>query len=111
MAADLHTCLAELRGRESAPVEGESTKTVKLAEGDPTVGAPAAATIATDTRLPLSRHFDSSAALRRLAKSSRTGRMPRPVGVVRRIVSDPPARRLFVITVLAAAAGGFIALV
>ncbi len=111
MAADLHACLAELRGRESSPAEGESTKTLKLGEGEPTVGAPAAATIATDTRLPLSRHFDSSAALRRLAKSARTGRVPRPVGVVRRIVSDAPARRLVVITLLAAAAGGFIALV
>jgi serine/threonine-protein kinase len=110
MAADLHACLAELRAREETPVEGESTKTLKLGEAEPTVGAPAAATIAVDTRLPFSRHFDSSAALRRLAKSSHTGRMPRRVGLVRRIVSDPPARRLFVITVLAAAAGGFIAL-
>jgi eukaryotic-like serine/threonine-protein kinase len=110
MAADLHACLAELRAREEKPVEGESTKTLKLGEVEPTVGAPAAATIAVDTRLPFSRHFDSSAALRRLAKSSHTGRMPRRVGLVRRIVSDPPARRLFVITVLAAAAGGFIAL-
>jgi len=110
MAADLHACLAELRAREEKPVEGESTKTLKLGEAEPTVGAPAAATIAVDTRLPFSRHFDSSAALRRLAKSSHTGRMPRRVGLVRRIVSDPPARRLFVITVLAAAAGGFIAL-
>ena len=110
MAADLHACLAELRAREAKPVEGESTKTLKLGEAEPTVGAPAAATIAVDTRLPFSRHFDSSAALRRLAKSAHTGRMPRRVGLVRRIVSDPPARRLFVITVLAAAAGGFIAL-
>jgi eukaryotic-like serine/threonine-protein kinase len=110
MAADLHACLAELRAREEKPVEGESTKTLKLGEAEPTVGAPAVATIAVDTRLPFSRHFDSSAALRRLAKSSHTGRMPRRVGLVRRIVSDPPARRLFVITLLAAAAGGFIAL-
>ena len=110
MAADLHACLAELRAREEKPVEGESTKTLKIGEAEPTVGAPAAATIAVDTRLPFSRHFDSSAALRRLAKSSHTGRMPRRVGLVRRIVNDPPARRLFVITVLAAAAGGFIAL-
>ena len=110
MAADLHACLAELRAREAKPVEGESTKTLKLGEAEPTVGAPAAATIAVDTRLPFSRHFDSSAALRRLAKSSHTGRMPRRVGLVRRIVSDPPARRLFVIILLAAAAGGFIAL-
>jgi serine/threonine protein kinase len=112
MAADLHTCLAELRGRAgeaSAPDSG--SKTVKLdADGEPTVGAPAAGNIVTDTRLPLSRHFDSSAALRRLAKA-RGGRPPRPVGILRRIISDAPARRLFVITALAAAAGSYIAFI
>ena len=64
----------------------------------------------TDTRLPVSRHFDSAAALKRLGRSARTGRAPRPVGVLRRIISDAPARRLFVVTLLAAAAGSFIAL-
>ncbi|HEV3008216.1 MAG TPA: serine/threonine-protein kinase [Burkholderiales bacterium] len=110
MAADLHTCLAELQARDSSP--GEASKTVKLGtDTEPTIGAPAAAAILTDTRLPVSRHFDSTAALRRLAKSPRTGRSPRPVGLVRRIVRDAPTRRLFVITVLAAAVGGFITLV
>ena len=66
--------------------------------------------IVTDTRLPVSRHFDSSPALRRLAKSSRTGRAPRPPAFYRRIISDAPARRLLVVTLLAAAAGGCIAL-
>jgi hypothetical protein len=113
MAADLHTCLAELRGRDAATREaGEGSKTVKLGvDGEPTVGAPAAAAIATDTRLPVSRHFDSSAALRRLGKSPASGRAARPVGILRRIISDAPARRLFVVTALAAAAGGYIALV
>jgi hypothetical protein len=64
----------------------------------------------TDTRLPLSRHFDSSAALRRLAKA-RGARPPRPVGILRRIISDAPARRLFVVTALAAAAGSYIAFI
>jgi eukaryotic-like serine/threonine-protein kinase len=113
MAADLHTCLAELRSRQAEASEpGEGSKTLKLgADSEPTVAAPAASAIVTDTRLPLSRHFDSSAALRRLAKSSRGGRAPRPVGILRRIVSDAPARRLFVVTALAAAAGSYIALV
>jgi serine/threonine protein kinase len=113
MAADLHTCLAELRSREASTDEpGEGSKTLKLGDsGEPTVGAPPAAAIATDTRLPVSRHFDSSAALRRLAKATRTGRPPRPVGVLTRIIRDSLPRRLFMVVVLAAAAGGFIALV
>jgi serine/threonine-protein kinase len=113
MAADLHACLAELRAREeSADEAGEGSRTVKLGDsGEPTVGAPPASAIATDTRLPVSRHFDSSAALRRLSKSNRTGHTARPVGILRRIIRDAPARRLFVITVLAAAAGGYITLV
>jgi serine/threonine protein kinase len=108
MAADLHTCLAELQAREaSEPLEG--TKTVKLGDSEPTVGAPPASAIVTDTRLPVSRHFDATAALRRLSKSYRSGRAPQPVSIVRRIISDAPARRLFVVTVLAAAAGSCIA--
>jgi serine/threonine-protein kinase len=112
MAADLHACRAELQAREGAPEEaGEGSRTLKLGDSEPTVGAPPASAIATDTRLPVSRHFDSTAALRRLGKSQRTGRAPRPVGVLRRIVRDAPARRLFVVMALAAAAGGYIALV
>jgi serine/threonine-protein kinase len=113
MAADLHTCLAELRARAgSADEPAEGSKTVKLGDsGEPTVGAPPASAIATDTRLPVSRHFDSSAALRRLGKAGSNGRAPRPVGIFRRILSDAPARRLFVVTALAAAAGSYIALV
>jgi eukaryotic-like serine/threonine-protein kinase len=111
MAADLHTCLAELRSRGSTPDAGEGSKTVKLStDGEPTVGAPATSAIATDTRLPLSRHFDSSPGLRRFARAG-SGRAPRPVGILRRILVDAPARRLFVAAVLAAAAGSYIALV
>ena len=113
MAADLHTCLAELRARDGAAEEpGEASKTQKLgADGEPTIVGPAAAAIATDTRLPVSRHFDSTAALKRLGKSARFGRAPRPVGLLRRIASDASARRLFVVTVLAAAAGSFVAFI
>jgi serine/threonine-protein kinase len=113
MAADLHTCLAELRSREEgSDPAGEASKTVKLGDsGEPTVGAPAANAIATDTRLPVSRHFDSTVALKRLAKSQRTGRSPRAVGVLRRIAYDALPRRLFVVTALAAAAGSLIAFI
>jgi len=113
MAADLHTCLAELRASAGMADEaGESSRTQKLpADGEPTVGAPPAAAIAMDTRLPVSRHFDCSAALRRLSKAQTTGHPPRPVGVLRRIVSDAPARRLFVLALLGALAGSAIALV
>jgi len=108
MAADLHTCLAEMRAREGEE-PGDSTRTQKLnVDGEPTIVGPAAAAILTDTRLPVSRHFDSTAALRRLTKSGGIGRAPRSVSIFRRIFSDAPARRLFVVTVLAAAAGGFI---
>jgi serine/threonine-protein kinase len=111
LAADLRTCLAELRGRE-AEEPGEGSKTVKLdADGEPVVAAPATSAIVTDTRLPVSRHFDSSAALRRLAKSARMGRAPRPVGLLRRLVKDAAARRLFIVTLIAALAGGYVALV
>ncbi len=112
MAADLHTCLAELRGRETdASQPGDASKTLKLdADSEPTLAAPAAAAIVPDTRLPVSRHFDAQAALRRIGKSSRLGRAARPAGVFRRLVSDTAARRLFVATVLAAAAGSYIAL-
>ena len=112
MAADLHACLAELRGRATEPSDPESgSKTVKLdAAGEPTLGAPAAGSIVPDTRLPVSRHFDSTAALRRLAKA-RGGRAPRSVGLLRRVLVDAPARRLFLATLIAAAVGGFIAVV
>jgi serine/threonine-protein kinase len=110
LAADLRTCLAELRGRE-ADEPGEGSRTVKLdADGEPVVAAPATSAIVTDTRLPVSRHFDSSAALRRLAKSARMGRAPRPVGLLRRLVKDAAARRLFIVTLIAALAGGYVAL-
>jgi len=115
LSADLGTCLGELRGRE-APAEeaGEETKTVKLARaGDDPL--PAARAIAVDTRLPLSRQFDSSAALQRLAGLSQRGRerlsrAPRAVGFLRRLRSDPASRLLFVATLTAALAGGYIAL-
>jgi serine/threonine-protein kinase len=115
-AADLSTCLAELRAR-GAPAAGEptGTRTVKIERSaEPLSEAPAARAIATDTRLPLARPFDSSAALERLASPSRSdrqrlSRIPKSVGFLRRLTSDDPVRRLFLALVLAAAAGGYIA--
>ena len=112
LAADLSTCLAELRARgASAPSEPTGTKTVKIERSaQPLSDAPAARAIATDTRLPLARQFEAAAALERLAAPSRRERRPpRPVGVIRRIVSDQPVRRLFITLVLAAAAGSYLA--
>jgi serine/threonine-protein kinase len=117
LAADLATCLAELRAR-TAPTEQDekkagrdTTRTVKL---DPNDKAPAARSIGFDTRLPLSRQFDSSAALQRIAEPSRfergaLARAPHPVGIFRRLWHDGPPRRLFAVVVAAAIAGAYIA--
>ena len=107
----------ELRAREDpAAQEGknagkDATRTVKLDSND---RAPAARAIGFDTRLPLSRQFDSSAALRRLAEPSRRersalARAPRPVGIFRRLWHDRAPRRLFAIALAAALAGAYIA--
>jgi serine/threonine-protein kinase len=116
LAADLSTCFTELRARGASPAgEPTGTRTVKIERSaEPPSDAPTARAIATDTRLPLARQFDSSAALERLASPSgrdgrRLARAPRPVGLLRRILSDGPVRRLFVALVIAAAAGGYIA--
>jgi hypothetical protein len=106
-----------LRSREELSGEpGEGSRTMKLeASADKAPDAPAAQAIAADTRLPLSRQFDSSAALQRMSKSSKKnsapfGRVPRPVGLLRRLGRDAAARRLFLTAVFAAAAGAWIAL-
>ena len=68
LAADLRTCLAELRGRPVTEAKRDTTKTVKLARKiDSKQPAPIAGAIAPSTRLSLSRLFDSRAALKRLA--------------------------------------------
>jgi serine/threonine-protein kinase len=112
LSADLATCLAELRGRDPAEASSQATKTVKLgAEKAPP--APAAQAIGADTRLPLARQFDSSAALQHLADLARSdperlARAPRGVGILRRLYGDPPARLLFLTIVASALAGGYI---
>ncbi|HXM81600.1 MAG TPA: serine/threonine-protein kinase [Burkholderiales bacterium] len=118
MAADLRTCLAELRGREAASgkdADQNVTKTVKLeSTADKAPLAPASGAISPDTRLPLSRQFDSSAALQRLARPSSRDReqftrAPRPVGLFRRVTSDAGPRLLFAVALSSALAGAYIA--
>jgi serine/threonine protein kinase len=118
MAADLRTCLAELRARPSGREPGahgaqEATRTVRLdAERSP--ATPVAQAIKPHTRLSLSPRFDSRAAMKRLLDPARReqrmlGRAPRPVGWLRRVASDSGPRLLFGVSLAAALAGGYFA--
>ena len=121
LAADLRSCLAELGGRKrgsekDADGDQDVTKTVKLdVDTEKTRLAPAARAIGSDTRLPLSRQFDSSVALRRLSAPTKRdrdllARAPRPVGFLRRLRNDPGPRLLLIAALAAALVGGAIAL-
>ena len=105
-AADLATCAAELRSSDVSDPSG--SKTVKLEAAPEKLDAPAARQIAIDTRLPVSRLFDSTPALRRL-KDASLARVPRPVGVLRRIYRDAAVRRLCIALIVAGAAGAYLA--
>jgi eukaryotic-like serine/threonine-protein kinase len=120
MAADLRSSLAELRNRDRAAKKDEEggkdqTKTVKMeSAGSRTTIAPAVRAIVSDTRMPLSRQFDSAVAVRRLAAPgkkdrARLVRAPRPVSLWRRLRSDPGPRLLFLAIVVAALLGSCIA--
>jgi len=119
-AVDLRTCLAELRSRETTQKKeqnGSGTRTLKLdsTATDRAPLAPAARSIAADTGLPLSRQFDSFAAIQRLAAQSRRDRKlltahPRPVKFLRRVSLDAGPRALFLTSLVAAAAGAWVAL-
>jgi serine/threonine-protein kinase len=116
-AVDLRTCLAELRSRETAgkKSEKEGTRTVKIdSTNDRAPLAPAARSIASDTQLPLSKQFDSFAAVQRLNAPHRRDRkllqLPRPVGFLRRVSVDAGPRLLFLSSLVAAAAGLYVAL-
>jgi serine/threonine-protein kinase len=116
-AVDLRTCLAELRSRETAGKKGdkEGTRTVKIdSTADRAPLAPAARSIASDTQLPLSKQFDSFAAIQRLTAPHRRDRkllqLPRPVGFLRRVSVDAGPRLLFLTSLVAAAAGFYVAL-
>jgi serine/threonine-protein kinase len=113
LAADLATCLAELRARDAQkPAAGEGSRTVKLAASDKPVDAPAARAIAVDTRLPVSRLFDCAPALARIKNASRAelAKVPRPVGLLRRLSLDAAPRQLFLAVVFAGIAGACLAL-
>ncbi len=110
-ASDLRTCFAELMARKPDTTGGETTQTLDSTEGRRAL-APAAGAIASDTRLPLSRRFDSAAALERLSGprvSARLARAPRPAGLIRRLRKDAGPRLLFLAALFGAAAGGYIA--
>ncbi len=114
LASDLQACIGELGEHglaagatgEAKPIDApnaDSEKTQLL--------APDASGIGAETRLPVSRRFDSAAALRRLAEPGardlrRLTRAPRPVGALRRVLRDPVLRR-FTAAVLIAALAGF----
>jgi eukaryotic-like serine/threonine-protein kinase len=112
LVADLDTCLAELRSGVPIVEPSEGSRTVKLDAAQERLDAPPARAILVDTRLPLSRVFDSSAALLRVAKKKegRFGRVPRRVGLFRRVLSDVAARRFLVLTLIGALAGVYAAL-
>jgi eukaryotic-like serine/threonine-protein kinase len=115
LAADLRTCLAELQGRVPTQTKRDTTKTVKLAKKTgKQPAAPVAGAIAPSTRLPVSRQFDSRPALKRLAEPglrdrALLARAPKRVGLLRRICSDAGPRLFFLSSLVAAAAGGYIA--
>jgi serine/threonine-protein kinase len=115
LAADLETCLAELRGQAAATEpSGDKSRTMKMDAGSPRANdAPPARAIAIDTRLPVSRLFDSTAAVKRIKNASQDEltRLPRRVGLLRRVVRDAAVRRLFVVALFAGFAGLYIALV
>jgi serine/threonine-protein kinase len=118
-ASDLRTCLAELRGKETAEKDRTSrTRSSKTAKLEPTTDkaplAPAAVAIAPDTSLPVSHQFDCSAALQRLARPTKRdirvlGKAPRPVGLLRRIAADAGPRMLFFTLLAAGGVGAYIA--
>jgi serine/threonine-protein kinase len=118
-AVDLRTCLAELRSRETADRKDqkEGTRTIRIdstgSERSPL--APAARSIVSETRLPLSRQFDSFAAVQRLTSPGRRDRKlfataPRPVKFLRRVGSDAGPRLLFFSSLIGVMAALYVAL-
>jgi eukaryotic-like serine/threonine-protein kinase len=113
LAADLATCLAELRAQsEAVEPSASGSRTVKMEAGnEKTAEAPLARAIAVDTRLPLSRLLDPAAALKRIKDPSRElTRLPRHVGLLRRIAHDAAVRQLVVTMLVASAAALYLAL-
>lgn len=138
-ADDLRACLAELGGQRPDPdvtarlertiPEGEAgddaaTRTLRLGAesedaadaGNRTRGAKAQAIIVdSNTRLGLSRVFDSTAAVKRLAEPdkkdhARLVRAPRPPGTLARLARDTDLAWLLLFILAAVSVGGFLAL-
>ena len=118
-AVDLRTCLVELRSRETAAEEGGTQRHPHAEDRRhrqrPRAARAGGANDRPDTQLSLSRQFDSFAAVQRLAAQNRRDRKllaapPRPVGFLRRVCRDAGPRLLFVTSLVAAAAGAWVAL-
>jgi eukaryotic-like serine/threonine-protein kinase len=115
LAADLRTCLAELQGRAPSEIKRDTTKTVRLAKkAGRQAPPPVAGAIAASTRLALSRQFDSRPAVKRLSAPglrdrALLARLPKRVGLLRRVCSDAGPRLFFFSSLLAAAASSYIA--
>ena len=122
LAADLRSALAELVDREAAAAgekqrDRDTTKTMKIDTETlkAVLPAPAAASIGTDTRLPVSARYPCTEAVGRLtdptrADRKRLTRAPRPVGFLRRTWREPGKRTLLASMLVAALVGGAIAL-
>jgi serine/threonine-protein kinase len=113
LASDLRSCLAELApGQEpppaaaAAPVDVQLEKTAVSAR--PAAEAPGLTATLSDagTHLPLSRKFDSAAALRRLTERAASGGTSGRRGLLRRLLRYP-GRLTFVVAVVAAGAGAY----
>lgn len=138
-ADDLRACLAELGGQrpdpdvtarlertipEGAAGDDAATRTLRLGAesedaadaGNRTRGAKAQAIIVdSNTRLGLSRVFDSTAAVKRLAEPdkkdhARLVRAPRPPGTLARLARDTDLAWLLLFILAAVSVGGFLAL-
>jgi len=122
LASDLHACLVELGGRKGGKISADATlplvaKTGAAAKRERLEGegakestmllAPDANAIGAETRLPIARRFDSTAAIRRLTAPGKRdrrllARVPRPVSLVRRLRRDAALRRFAIVALIAA---------
>jgi serine/threonine-protein kinase len=113
LASDLRSCLAELApGQEPPPVTAAAQVDVQLEKtavsARPAAEAPEPTATLSDagTHLPLSRKFDSAAALRRLTERAASGGTSGRRGLLRRLLRYP-GRLTFVVAVVAAGAGAY----
>lgn len=110
------TVQLDTKPRSTIPAEKDAAKTLRLdTEHTKTVRTAAfPTTIDSNTRLPLSRRFDSSKALQRIAAPAALdrallSRSPQPLGALSRLWRDPGQRLLFCGVAAAALVGIVIA--